>query len=730
VLAVADQLDEGRHSWDPGEHPRDGDGKFAPSPGGGKDSAPSAGKSKSSSGRGMPKTLATSRIQRTGGGTLTMSRHADGSRDISDGQHTATLSRVQANNLITTLELADSEGWPAGESDDVPGVGTITARGRGRYDIAFDDGGAMTVTGREASRMGAADRQLDKAHRINTAAGEIDVYADGNRKIGIRHLGDDGKPVEVLFNRASFEKISDAITSIVDDIDLAQPGDEPARTKTVSTNVGKVTVEVVGDSMKDGPGNRIVIAPADGGDWGVVIDGKSQGDWYDAASNILYEAEQPMQHALSELVSLTEAAGGTAPKGRKFRARIIAGDVQGSSGYYSAAMLKRDASVFREGLPVFLDHPGATESYDRPERSVKDLAGRLASEAVYERDGLYADVEVYPHWAPVIEAMASDIGMSIRASGTVEPSQKEGVRGPIVTSLTEASSVDFVTAAGAGGKVVALLESARAQSGDLLRKAVDTRALPKSDAEPNEEIAAATRAVVEHAQQPIVSLVEAADHQNEQAIEPAPAEAREASAPVNVPAPPANTQKEAAPMTGGTIQQGAPNGGPIELSEAELRTSLAETKQRLAEAELEIAKLGDQSRQLAEAKTKLAEAERTNLRLIANNSARDKAVETLAESTLPEVAHAKVIESVTGANVPLNEDGALDEAALVKTIKAAIERERDYLSKFAEAAGIGQVRGLGGGSEPHVNLESELGDVFKSLGMNESAASVAAKGRS
>ncbi|MBB6556153.1 hypothetical protein [Nonomuraea rubra] len=140
-------------------------------------------------------------------------------------------------------------------------------------------------------------------------------------------------------------------------------------------------------------------------------------------------------------------------------------------------MLKRDAGVFREGLPVFLDHPGVNESYDRPERSVRDLAGKLASTAVYEGDGLYADVEVYEHWAPVIEAMSGDIGMSIRASGTVEPSQQENIRGPIVTALTEAASVDFVTAAGAGGKIVALLESAREQ-GDLLRKATEAKAPP------------------------------------------------------------------------------------------------------------------------------------------------------------------------------------------------------------------------------------------------------------
>lgn len=172
----------------------------------------------------------------------------------------------------------------------------------------------------------------------------------------------------------------------------------------------------------------------------------------------------PELSALAERVPLAEAAGGTPPKRRRFRARLIAGDIQGSSGYYPAHMLRESAGAFKAGLPMFLDHPSISETHDRPERSVRDLAGRLASDARYEHDGLYADIEVYPHWAPIIEAMADDIGLSIRASGTVEASTTPGIRGPIVTRITEAQSVDFVTAAGAGGKLVQLIESARAHA--------------------------------------------------------------------------------------------------------------------------------------------------------------------------------------------------------------------------------------------------------------------------
>jgi hypothetical protein len=714
----------------------------------------------------MPKTLATSRIQRTGGGTLTMSRHADGSRNISDGKQNVTLSQKQTDDLISTLTVAASDEWPAGETESVPGVGKVTAQGRGRYDVTFDSGETITLTGREVSRVEAANQQLDKAHRIDTSSGPLDVYADGNRKVGVRHLGDDGKPVDVVFNRGSFAKVTDAVTDIIDGLDFPQPGEEPVRTKTVNTNVGRVSVEVVGDWGKPGSGNRIEITPADGGDWGLVIDGAHHNDWFDATSNILDEAEKvmPSQQVLTEAPhSLSEARQGQASKGR-FKVLLIQAG-WGSSGYYSEAVLKRDGpKVWPKGTHMYLNHPTPSESAERPEGDVQMWASITTSDPVWDPNerGLVAEIQVFPQWRNLLnEVFAKNVGLSIRASGQVERGTAEGRDGLIVTSLDEGIAVDWVTRAGAGGRVLQLIESARSEGSGLLRKATEAQQPADLQEKRNvgnwlesrihamftqladdmfgegrltrDERIGLSNAIGEGLTAFNNVVAENIPHLYQRDLwdnpEPAPAEVVETSAPI-VPAPPVTTLKEVAPVSGGTSAQGSPNGGPIELSEAELRTSLAETKQRLAEAELEIAKLGDQSRQLAEAKTKLAEAERTNLRLVANNAARDKAAEALAESTLPEVAHAKVIESVTGANVPLNEDGALDEAALVKTIKAAIERERDYLSKFAEAAGIGQVRGLGGGSEPHVNLESELGDVFKSLGMNESAASVAAKGRS
>lgn len=165
---------------------------------------------------------------------------------------------------------------------------------------------------------------------------------------------------------------------------------------------------------------------------------------------------------VESIAKVQEAKGGK----RKFRVRIIEGDRWGSSGYYSKEMLTRDGpKAFPAGTQMYLDHPSESEEHDRPERSVRDLAAKTTSDPVYETDGLYADIEVYEHMAEVVSEIAEDVGLSIRATATVkwedDNPDPEGRGRPTISSLIEGISVDFVTRAGAGGKVVELLESAR-----------------------------------------------------------------------------------------------------------------------------------------------------------------------------------------------------------------------------------------------------------------------------
>lgn len=141
----------------------------------------------------------------------------------------------------------------------------------------------------------------------------------------------------------------------------------------------------------------------------------------------------------------------------------------GSSGYYSAELLKRDGpKIFVKGTHMYADHPTMSEDAERPERSIKDLSGVLVSDATWldngpnsEGPGLYASIQPVGIIKETLEDLAPHIGLSIRARGKASIGEAEGRKGHIVDSLVSASSVDFVTKAGRGGKVLQLAESVR-----------------------------------------------------------------------------------------------------------------------------------------------------------------------------------------------------------------------------------------------------------------------------
>jgi hypothetical protein len=162
--------------------------------------------------------------------------------------------------------------------------------------------------------------------------------------------------------------------------------------------------------------------------------------------------------------------------GNKWRIKVIQSG-WGSSGYYGSEMLKEyGPNVFAAGTKVFMNHPSASEDNDRPERDVHQLAGKLISDAIFMEDGLFADVQFYSHYAPIIKEMAGDVGLSIHALGEAKLGEAEGREGPIIESLVAdpLTSVDVVTVAGAGGKFISLLESYKSQDAsiDLIEESV------------------------------------------------------------------------------------------------------------------------------------------------------------------------------------------------------------------------------------------------------------------
>lgn len=163
--------------------------------------------------------------------------------------------------------------------------------------------------------------------------------------------------------------------------------------------------------------------------------------------------------------------GITKGTGKRRRAKLIASDVWGSSAYYSAEVLERDAStVVIPGIKMFENHQTYSEEMERPEGDVSKLIGKITSYGMYEPDnpegpGIYADVEFYDSYVDRINEIGGDIGLSINGVGDYVEGEKDGRFGKIITNLVQIKSVDVVTAAGAGGKLVSIIESAGPMAG-------------------------------------------------------------------------------------------------------------------------------------------------------------------------------------------------------------------------------------------------------------------------
>lgn len=165
--------------------------------------------------------------------------------------------------------------------------------------------------------------------------------------------------------------------------------------------------------------------------------------------------------APSPPTTITESTATAQPQqgGRMLVQLITPGD--GSSGVYAPEVLEAAAAagVFGAGTLMFADHPGMTESQDRPERSIRDVAGVLTENARWDGTALVAEARTYEPWASVLSQMHDAIGVSIRASARVEESDDRGR--PVIAELVEGISVDFVTYPGRGGAIREVYESAR-----------------------------------------------------------------------------------------------------------------------------------------------------------------------------------------------------------------------------------------------------------------------------
>lgn len=376
---------------------------------------------------------------------------------------------------------------------------------------------------------------------------------------------------------------------------------------------------------------------------------------------------------------------------KRFRARIIEGNIWGSSGFYSNQVLQEAARdrVFNAGKAVFFDHPGLTEQEDRPNRSVRDLAGKLVTDAVFESDGLYADVEFYPHAAPIVAAMAEDIGLSIRAMAEVEQGETAGRRGNIIARLTEAVSVDLVTRAGAGGRLVNLLESA-AQGANQAVEAALTENQPPAEPEANPQVTPTPEPAPEPTPETPPAAPEVAPQ--DPAPEPSVADPSVGTAETTP------TQEEKMPP-----EANSGSGGT-----APPRTTLQAFEERIAAKDRELAEMR------------------------ARDQARSIVAEDLALAILPPLVVQRLSEELL-SSMPMN-NGELDSVTLRDRIAAKRDRaELEIGEALSMMGGHGQVRGLGGAmvAEDTSRVDEFQSQAAKSLGIfgvSEEAAAKAVKG--
>lgn len=404
----------------------------------------------------------------------------------------------------------------------------------------------------------------------------------------------------------------------------------------------------------------------------------------------------------------------------------------GSSGYYSAAMLERDGpKVFTAGTKMYWDHPTVTETHERPERSLRDLAGELVTTARWEANGpdgagLYGDSKVFSPFRENLGELAPHIGVSIRAQGTAVQGEAEGRTGPIIDELLSAMSVDFVTEAGRGGKVLELFEAARRQNRQHLERLREAGVF--SAEETRDLLRNALRSALEGENRWIWVRDFGDDwvvFEDEGSGAPDPGYFRcsyslsDAGEVALGDAIKVMQHTEWLPAAPSSIQESREDSMPL----------TPEQQAELAEAKKAIDEKADLQKQLDEAKAAAARANEALLVVAADKAVRAE----LATVQLPDVTKARLVETLT-ANPPVKDD-ALDGDALKTKIAEAVKAEVEYLAAVSGTSG--GVRGLGSTTDPTGagstisadEADKKLESAFAGLGLSESAAKIAVQGR-
>lgn len=412
----------------------------------------------------------------------------------------------------------------------------------------------------------------------------------------------------------------------------------------------------------------------------------------------------------------------------------------GSSGYYPEEVLRRDGPrVFAKGTAMYLDHPTPREEAERPERSVLDKVGKLVEDAHMVGSKLKSVAEIYPHWVPVIDSIADDVGLSIRAWGPTEFGEREGRQGQIVESIVDKESVDFVTQAGAGGKVGQLIESARDNNDQklqearrLLEETYGDKIVFLEEGPVDYDLLEEAKRVADLDAWDDDDLLQESEREYDLFLErEVPTAERIALAkkgqaiPIkdsegNITGgrfPMANCEDvKAAAMSVGRTEQADIKGFikkvasklscPVPFKESgsgrQKEVDVAE-KESLADLRSEFREFKESmNKQLEEAKDAAAKekarADRAEEAVRLREAGRVVADEVNKIEGLPSTARQRIIESaLRGGDVPVMSDGRLDASLLQERARAAVREEQEYLTNLIGGDGA-SLLGSGGGS--------------------------------
>lgn len=361
----------------------------------------------------------------------------------------------------------------------------------------------------------------------------------------------------------------------------------------------------------------------------------------------------------------------------------------GSSGYYSADVCESAGTnrVFTAGTHMYINHPTATENYERPVRDLTQLAAVLAEDAVWnaEEQRLEAEVTTFSNWREPIAEMAPHIGVSIRASADVEEGSAEGRDGTIITNIVEALSADFVTKAGRGGKVLEVVEDAFGKG--RLAAAHDIEEASAND------IQSALYTLVREAHRPGYAWMRDYDLDTSTVYFEMSVDEK------------LRTYAQSFTLTDGIPTELTGEATQVRFTSTYVPVAAPSGQSTSTEASQE-----DPMPQIEEARLRVLEEAEARVQaleteLAASNATAEEAKAALAKERCAAAA-TTLVESVfstahiegyptTKANIAksftVKEDGTLDEEALRKVATEAA-------AEISEAAGQGKVHGVGGGS--------------------------------